>query len=145
MFWGCITSDGPGPLVPVQGTMNSQKYVDILEHHILPLAAQGKILQQDNARCHTSARTRGFLQEHQVQLLDWPPYSPDMNLIENVWSLLKAKVAQQATTTREQLIQRVQEIWTTDDELSQMCRDIFDSMPNRVGILSRCRGGYTGY
>ena len=40
MFWGCITYDGVGTLVPVNGNINSQKYVDILKDNLWPVVAK---------------------------------------------------------------------------------------------------------
>ena len=77
MFWGCITSEGPGPLVPIQGTMTAVKYREILERHILPIAnsfgEEEWWYQHDNAPCHSAVIVREFLEGHHVNVLDWPP------------------------------------------------------------------------
>jgi len=36
MFWGCVAFTGLGDLVPVDGTMNQRKYLDVLNNHALP-------------------------------------------------------------------------------------------------------------
>jgi hypothetical protein len=36
LFWGCVTAVGPGPLIPITGTMNSKRYVDVLQQHLIP-------------------------------------------------------------------------------------------------------------
>lgn len=58
MFWGYFTSGGPGSLVPVEGMMNSKKYISILEDKIVPFmqtfAGGVGVFQQDLAPCHTS-------------------------------------------------------------------------------------------
>jgi len=33
MFWGCITYDGVGKLTEIEGTMNTTKYLETLDHH----------------------------------------------------------------------------------------------------------------
>lgn len=43
----------------------------------------------DNAPSHRAQATREALQEARVNLVDWPPYSPDLNPIENIWSAMK--------------------------------------------------------
>ena len=54
MFWGCITYDGIGVLVPVDGNLNSVKYIELLDNHLWPVVTKvfGNrqfIFQDDNA------------------------------------------------------------------------------------------------
>jgi transposase len=46
----------------------------------------------NNALIHTAHLIREWLQEHRLDVIDWPPYSPDLNPIENLWALLKAEM-----------------------------------------------------
>lgn len=45
--------------------------------------------QQDNARIYKTPAVIAWFKRNQVTLFKHPPYSPDLNPIENVWSLLK--------------------------------------------------------
>ena len=47
---------------------------------------------QDNARAHTARNTISFFNENSIKLLTWPPYNPDLNIIEEVWSIISEKV-----------------------------------------------------
>ena len=50
------------------------------------------IFQQDNYPIHVSKQTKNFFKNINIDLLDWPPYSPDLNIIENVWHILSEMV-----------------------------------------------------
>jgi len=55
--------------------------------------ADSWILQQDNARPHADARTMAFLrQEMGGRLLEWPPASPDLSWIENLWAWMEKEL-----------------------------------------------------
>src|SRR5687768_10298662 len=42
--------------------------------------------QQDNDPKHTSRVVQGWLFDKGIQCIEWPPYSPDLNPIENLWA-----------------------------------------------------------
>ena len=82
MFWGCLTFEGVGTLGPVEGNINSRKYIEVLDEHLLPVIAKlppdrAYIFQEDNATVHTSR------EENQIPCMNCPPQSPDINIIEN--------------------------------------------------------------
>ena len=50
----------------------------------------------DNARQHRAGVVDDFLSTESIERMDWPAKSPDLNPIENVWALIKRKVAERA-------------------------------------------------
>ena len=48
---------------------------------------------EDNAQPHTAANTQKYLEDSRIQTIDWPPQSPDLNPIENIWLRMKRKIA----------------------------------------------------
>lgn len=54
MVWGCFCNNILGPLVLIEGTLNSERYIELIEEHLLPffsnlgIEKQGKILQLKN-------------------------------------------------------------------------------------------------
>ena len=79
----------------------------------------------------------------EVQTLDFPPYSPDLNPIENLWNDLKRRVEQHNATDIEQLEQHLGDEWqaTSTDFLA----NLVDSMPSRCKAVIASEGHLTKY
>jgi transposase len=95
MFWGLISKAAYGPLVEVVGKNTAQSYIGTLKEYLLPeIQAAGSLVtfQQDNASIHKTAAVMAFLEETQVNTIDWPPQSPDLSPIENIWNIMKMKL-----------------------------------------------------
>ena len=84
MFWGFIKENGEKLLVEVRGTLISVSYINVLANNLLPNMYLVEMFQQDNAPCHNSQVTKTWMLENGIELLEnWPPQSPDINIIEN--------------------------------------------------------------
>ncbi len=99
MVWGCISAYGMGSLHVLEGTMNAERYIKVLEQHMLPSRwrlFQGRscVFQQDNAKPHTAAITTAWLRSRRVRVLNWPACSPDLSPVENIWRIIKWKIKQ---------------------------------------------------
>ncbi len=73
MVWGCISAYGMGSLHVLEGTMNAERYIKVLEQHMLPSRRrlfQGRpcVFQQDNAKPHTAAITTAWLKSPSTEL-----------------------------------------------------------------------------
>ena len=165
MIWGCFVGNKLGPIVSIAGSVTGDVYTTILHDNLLPyldaLANDGIIgitLQQDNARSHTCKKAKAFfnsaMAEHGFTVMDdWPPYSPDMNLIENLWAHLKLELHRQypdiATLRgspqyiRQRITERVHEVWWSIG--AEVLEGLIDSIPHRVQALIEARGWYTKY
>jgi len=99
IVWGCFWGKQHGPLVPLKtGSVNACVYRDLLHYWLLQVlqdvqAALGNpLFQQDNAKIHTAKLMLSFFEHYTVPLKSHPAYSPDLNLIEYVWALLKRQL-----------------------------------------------------
>ncbi|KAL4493024.1 hypothetical protein ABPG72_020803 [Tetrahymena utriculariae] len=92
MVWGLIEYQGGVSLEKITGTINSEKYVDILSGNLESIKKRNKLFQQDNARCHTSNISKQWMTSNKIRILEWPAASPDLSPIENVWGYLSLRL-----------------------------------------------------
>lgn len=75
-----------------QGTCNTSLFNKWLSEEFLPTIGSGYTLIMDNASFHKSSITHRLIEDAGCKLLYLPPYSPDLNPIEKVWSNLKRQI-----------------------------------------------------
>ena len=63
-----------------------------LEHHLIPELKAGQTVILDNAAFHKSIRVKELIEKVGCKLLYLPPYSPDLNPIENYWAVVKRRI-----------------------------------------------------
>jgi len=86
MIWGAMSSSGVGPLCFLKTKVTAPVYQDILEQFMLPSADQlfkdvDFIFQKDLTPAHTAKSTKSWLNDHGVDLFDWPANSPDIEVL----------------------------------------------------------------
>ncbi len=146
MVWGCISAYGMGSLHVLEGTMNAERYIKVLEQHMLPSRRrlfQGRpcVFQQDNAKPHTAAITTAWLHSRRVRVLNWPACSPDLSPIENIWRIIKWKIHQRRTQTFQQLETYIRQEW--DQIPTPKLQKLITSMPRRLQTVLKRRGDAT--
>jgi len=153
MFWGCFSKIGIGPLVVLEGVQNQDSYIELLTDYVIPeietaraISEENILFMQDNAPCYTAKRVVTFLDHNNVKILNWPPRSPDLNPIENLWAWIKRKHESDEypfPTTRFQLIENIFDIWEKIPE--QIIVNLCDSVKRRLGEVLRLAGRPTKY
>lgn len=148
MVWGCFSARFRGRLhfMPKGKTINSQVYMGILKEKLLPSMGSHRttIFQQDNAPCHTSKAMQAFFKKNKVSVLDWPGNSPDLNPIENLWTIMKRKVRSKVPHSIEDLQKKLIEVWAKDIT-PELCQKLVHSMPRRIAAVLKNHGYHTKY
>ena len=82
------------PISPMrfEGYCNTEVVVAWVEKVLIPELSEKDLVVLDHASLHKSSRIKELIEEAGCDLLFLPPYSPDMNPIEQFWSELKAKI-----------------------------------------------------
>jgi len=147
--WGCITARGVGFMCRINDGLDAELYQSILKGELLDtlnwygLEKGSIIFQHDNDPKHTARSTKDLLRELDLNVLQWPSQSPDLNPIEQIWNELDRRIR-----NLENLPKNKEELWTaieTEWERLEVdtCLKLINTMPDRIKDVIRAKGGYT--
>jgi transposase len=135
-----------------QGKIDAKAYLKILRTELVPEAILVKEthgvqvnIMHDNAPSHASNAIKTFMRQCGQTFLDWPPYSPDLNPIENVWAWVKYKLYTDfpPAESEDELIDYIFEIWTQLD--AEMCSRFCDNYYKRLEAVKKANGLQTNF
>lgn len=148
-IWGCISYNGRSSLHIHDGKVDSKVYQMCLTDAYLPCVYEKEYLahkrkdpvtfQQDGASCHMSLATRSWLEKKMPKTFDctyksglggWPASSPDLNIIETLWSILQDRVIEKRAYSYEKLVEVVTDEWWNIDQ--DVIRNLYTSIPTRL-------------
>ena len=80
-----------------------------------------------------------------VKILSWPPQSPDLSPIENLWKQMKDRIARRRHRIRtiEEMEAALRFEWANIEE--ELLVTLVESMPKRMAALKKAKGGSTKY
>lgn len=141
--WGGVSWYGFTNLHLCTRTVDQNYYIHILEENLLPfmeneMPLRGSLLQQDNARPHTAMSTQRWLRNKNINCLEWPPQSPDLNIIENVWKVLKDRAAKRKPGTLQELKDILIAEWRGLSE--DFAKKLMESLPRRMIDVIKAKG-----
>jgi len=118
MVWGCMMADGLGLCCRIEGNLNAE----------------------------LSKHATKWFEKHGMEVMDWPPQSPDLSPIEHLWKYIKEHLRndyRDHPTSAGELWRRVKEIWDNVD--SAYCRSLVESMPERIATVLKAKGKWTRF
>ena len=90
MIWGAIKSDGSRFIAKCPSKVDAAAYSDILKDSFFLLYKKDNVLIMDNAPIHKAKASLKLLEDNKIcYISDWSAQSPDLNITENMWSVLK--------------------------------------------------------
>lgn len=150
MIWGCISWHGVGTITAVNGNINAEKYQQVLNDNLWPVIVrhfpkEQYIFQDDNAPVHRARSTQDFIHNNGIRTMSWPAQSPDLNIIDNLWLLLKRKLQARVgrIENKDDLFQEIQRVWTSITP--QYVQSLYNTIPQRLQSVIRLKGHLSKY
>src|SRR5215217_4821049 len=84
-----MTMEGMGPSLAVEGAATRAVFEAYVQWGLSPTLCPGQVVVMDNLTAHKGERVRELIEERGCELLYLPPYSPDLNPIEEAFSKIR--------------------------------------------------------
>lgn len=144
MIFGCIKYDGQRLLCRCSNNMDSTEYVNILKDKVSPFLSSDNIYIQDNAPIHRSKKTLDCLGDLGIYYIDdWPPQSPDLNIIEHMWAYVKKELCNHIITSETDLWNKILQIWNEIPTI--FIQNLYNSIPRRLKEVIKLKGTNSHY
>ena len=89
----------------VEGATTATVFEAYVEKALAPTLRPGQVVVMDNLSAHKGTRVRKLIEERNCELVYLPPYSPDLNPIEEAFSKMKGILRKVGARSREALIE----------------------------------------
>jgi transposase len=102
-----VRMDGSTACMVVDGATNKEVFQAYVQHILLPTLKPGDTVVLDNLSAHKNQKARALIESVGAELWFLPPYSPDLNPIEKMWSKIKEILRALKARTKESLINAI--------------------------------------
>src|SRR5215218_2572487 len=102
-----MSCSGMGPSLAVEGPTTREVFEAYLEQVLSPSLKPAQIVVMDNLSSHKGSRVRELIEGRGCELIYLPPYSPDLNPIEEAFAKIKTLLRRVEARTREALIEAI--------------------------------------
>ena len=125
-----MTLEGMGPCLVVAGSTTGKVFEAYVERVLLPALKPGQVVVMDNLSAHKGSKIRELIEAQGCELLFLPPYSPDLNPIEEAFAKVKALLRRAGARTRETLMEAIG--WALEAVAARDTRGFFKHCGYRV-------------
>ena len=138
-IWGAITYKNK-IIDTFTENMDTTKYLDLLETKMIKIYEKDYYILGDNDPKHNSIKSKKYLKDKAIKCVDFPPHSPDLNPIENMWAILKMNMRKDSIKNINDL--RETALFTGDKISMDHIRNTIDSMKSRLQKVIDAKGSY---
>lgn len=120
---GALTIEGLQAVMTIDGSTTTQVFRAYTEQVLCPIIQPGDIVVMDNLSVHKDKQARELIESVGAKIVFTPPYSPDLNPIEECWSKLKSVLRKMRARTRDALdraVVKAMELITPVDSIGWM-------------------------
>ena len=153
-MWGCFSVAGPGYIHLYNENMDAAMQKNILDENLVATAKDHKLLDgqwyflHDNAPTFKANVVQKWLHDNGITCVEHPPYSPDLNPIENLWAWFAARVDKHNADSFEKLQDVLADEWEKmreDPGALEYMKTLVHSMPRRCQAVIDASGWHTKY
>lgn len=142
---GMIACDGPNMIYSVPTKLNGQQFKRLMRLKVRQLVGDNTLMM-DNARIHGKG-IKYLLKSGVKVFTDFPPKSPDLNPIENIWAELQKRLNKKlfniCISTKNDLLELIRDTWK--EIPATFIKNCMISMPQRLQEVINMKGGSTRY